>query len=177
MRPNTRIVLTLAGLLMAVFIAAVAGPGSTQTANAATGGVSIKSFRFSPATITIKPGEAVRWINDEDATPHNVISERAGGFASATLRPGDSYFQTFAQAGAYNYFCGIHPGMRGVVLVGDATGAPSTPPPATPKAPATGSGSASGGEADENWSRAALLVAALAASAGATVFSLRRRPK
>ena len=178
MRPNTRIVLFLAGLLTAVFIAAAAGPGSTHTANAATGGVSIKSFRYSPATITVKPGEAVRWVNDEDSVPHTVTSEKAGGFSSASLKPGESYLQTFDQAGAYNYFCAIHPGMRGVVLVGDATGAPSTPPPPpppTPKAPATGTGSLSGGSADGTWSQAGLLLAVLGVSVAVTVFSLKRR--
>ncbi len=177
MRLPIRIGLTVAGLLAAVLIAAATGPGGTQTANAATSGVSIKSFRFSPATISIKPGEAVRWINDEDTTPHDVTSETAGGFASPNLRPGDSYFQTFTSAGAYNYLCVRHPNMRGVVLVGDATGAPSTPPPPTPRPPSTGTGNVSGGNAPGDWSLAVLLAAVLAAPAGATIIVARRRTK
>ncbi len=177
MRLSIKVVLTVAGLMTAVLIAAAAGPGGTQTANAATSGVSIKSFRFTPATITIKPGDAVRWINDEDTVPHTVTSEKAGGFTSATMKPGDSYSQTFATAGAYNYFCTIHPSMRGVVLVGDATGAPSTPPPPTPRPPSTGTGNVSGGSTPGGWSLAALFAAVLAAPVGATFVLSRRRTR
>lgn len=176
-RLSIKILVTVAGVMAAVFIAAAALPGGAETANAATSGVSIRSFRFSPATITIQPGETVRWINDEDSVPHTVTSEKQGGFSSSSLKAGDSVFQTFPQAGAYNYFCAIHPSMRGVVLVGDAKGAPSTPPPPTPRAPVAGTGHVAGGDAAGGSSLAALFAAAAAALAGATIIMMRRRAR
>ncbi len=125
------VVAGLAATFLGVFGAAV-GP---QEARAETRGVSLRSFAFSPATVNAKVGEAVRWINDEDAVPHTVTTEAAGGFNSGRLAPGDSFSRQFDTAGAYQYFCQIHPRMRGVVLVGDATGAPGTPFAALPSAP------------------------------------------
>lgn len=110
--------------------------GRPQTANAATSGISIQNFRFSPATISIKVGEQVRWINDESAVPHTATSEKPGAFGSKTLRPGDSYLtEPFAVAGSYQYLCLIHPTMRAVVNVGEASGSPSTPFAALTTAP------------------------------------------
>ena len=133
MRSITRLALAVG--LAAMFIGVLGATRHVPEAKAETRGVSIKSFAFSPATVTAKVGESVRWINDEDAVPHTVTTEAFGGFTSPTMRPGDSFTQAFATAGAYQYFCIIHPRIRGVVLVGDATGAPSTPWSVLPSAP------------------------------------------
>lgn len=117
------------------FAAGITGGGG-QTASAATSGVSIKGFRFTPATINIKVGEQVRWINDEDTVPHTATSEKGGAFSSKTLRPGESFLTApFTAEGSYPYFCILHPAMRGVVNVGEATGSPSAPPAALAPAP------------------------------------------
>jgi plastocyanin len=122
--------------MLAVFIAAGVSAGASHDAHAATGGVSIKNFTFNPATINIKVGEQVRWINDEDSIPHTVTSETSGAFNSPTLRPGESFLsQPFATEGSFPYFCMIHPRMRGVVNVGAATGSPSAGFPALAAAP------------------------------------------
>lgn len=136
MRSRTRIAITSFAALAAVLIAAGITGGSSREAHAATGGVSIKNFAFTPATISIRVGEQVRWINDEDSTPHTVTSEKSGAFSSKTLRPGDSFLTApFTTEGSFPYFCIIHPRMRGVVNVGAAAGAPSAPFPALAAAP------------------------------------------
>ncbi|MBA4179515.1 MAG: hypothetical protein C0506_02905 [Anaerolinea sp.] len=135
MRSLTRIALTTITALAAFVLASGVVGNGHETASAATGGVSIKNFRFSPATITIKVGEQVRWINDEDTVPHTATAEKTG-FGSKTLRSGDSYLtEPFTAEGSYPYFCVIHPGMRGVVNVGAATGSPSAPLAALAPAP------------------------------------------
>ncbi len=136
MRSIVRVAFAAATAIAAVLIGAggLIG-GGAGTASAATSGVSIRGIAFSPNTVNIKVGEAVRWIDDEDAIPHTVTSEKYGGFASATMRPGDSFMHTFTEAGSYQYFCLVHPGMRGVVNVGDATGTPGTRPAALAAAP------------------------------------------
>ena len=94
-----------------------AAPVQTQPAAPAAGGtvfkVAIKSFAFSPATITIKKGDAVSWTN-EDSSAHTATGP---GFDSGTLGPGKSYSYTFNDAGSKDYICSLHPSMRAMVVV------------------------------------------------------------
>lgn len=84
---------------------------------------------FEPATITIKAGDTVTWVNNKMA-PHNVIFDAAsvpGGKAMAdelsqeqlTFSPGESYSSTFSEPGEYSYFCAPHrgAGMVGKIIV------------------------------------------------------------
>ena len=77
--------------------------------------VKITGFAFSPATITITKGEAVEWINEDDA-PHTVTSN-TGIFKSPTLNKGQSFRHTFATDGAFPYYCTFHRGMKATVDV------------------------------------------------------------
>ncbi|MEM6254412.1 MAG: plastocyanin [Cyanobacteria bacterium P01_D01_bin.156] len=86
-------------------------------------------LQFEPATITIKAGDTVTWVNNKMA-PHNVIFDAAavpGGKSVAdslsqeqlTFAPGESYSSTFSDAGEYSYFCAPHrgAGMVGKIIV------------------------------------------------------------
>ena len=77
--------------------------------------VSIKSFKFTPADITINVGDTVVWTN-EDSAPHTVESSD-GTLRSDELSKGDTYSYKFTKAGKYDYICGIHPSMKGSVMV------------------------------------------------------------
>lgn len=130
MRERSRLAMAGIAVMMAVFVA-FAGAGSPREASAATTTtVNMRNFQFAPATVTIKVGDTVRWLNNEDAVPHTATSEAYPGFTTPVIRAGETASVTFEKAGAYPYFCIIHPAMRGVVLVGDATGAPSARPAA-----------------------------------------------
>ena len=88
---------------------------STSMAHAATVRVTVADYTFSPATITIHPGDTVVWTN-RDGTPHTVTAlDKA--FVSPTLDPGGSYSFVFARGGSFSYRCGIHPEMRGTIVV------------------------------------------------------------
>jgi plastocyanin len=87
-------------------------PNQTS-AGAANATVHIKNFAFNPANLTINKGETVVWIND-DSAPHLV---KFPDFQSGTLGTGDSYEHTFGTQGEFEYACGIHPSMRGKVIV------------------------------------------------------------
>ena len=96
---------------------------------------------FEPATLTIKAGDTVTWVNNKMA-PHNVIFDAAqipGDKAMAdelsqeqlkamadelsqeqlTFSPGESYSSTFSEPGEYSYFCAPHrgAGMVGKIIV------------------------------------------------------------
>jgi plastocyanin len=74
-------------------------------------------FRFDPEELRVTTGSTVRWTNRGRA-PHSVAAED-GSFASTLFDSGGVYEVTFAQAGTFNYVCGLHPNMRGVVIVTD----------------------------------------------------------
>jgi plastocyanin len=115
-------------------------PAATGTVTPADGGtatepaaVSVIDLTFEPATIEVDAGATVTWTND-DSVPHTVTA-RGDAFNSGVLMSGDSFSQTFATPGSYDYFCAIHPSMTGTVVVrepvapgdaGDASGATIT---------------------------------------------------
>lgn len=75
--------------------------------------VSIKNNAFDPQNLTISKGLTVTWTNN-DTQDHSVKSET---FNSNTLTPGSTYQHTFDATGTYDYTCGIHPSMRGQIIV------------------------------------------------------------
>lgn len=77
--------------------------------------VAISGMRFQPASVTVKTGETVTWSH-KDGAPH-VVKARQGEFDSGTLRSGQSFSHTFDEAGTYEYYCSLHPSMRGTVVV------------------------------------------------------------
>jgi alcohol dehydrogenase (cytochrome c) len=110
-------------------VAAPPAPSSEVAANAyATDHVGIVDFGFQPGTIIVPPGTTVTWTND-GAQPHSATStvseSNAVKFDSGILNPGQTYSFTFDQAGTYDYFCIVHPFMRGKVIVD-----PNAPKPA-----------------------------------------------
>jgi plastocyanin len=93
-------------------------PGSMlDTATLAKEGakVSIVNFAFTPAEITIAPGESVTWTND-DGAPHG-LEYHAGAPGTDLLLPGAAFTRRFDQPGTYDYSCSIHPYMTGRVVV------------------------------------------------------------
>jgi len=75
--------------------------------------VRITGFSFQPASIVVKAGGTVSWFND-DSAPHTVKFAQS---ESEQMGKGSSVSMTFATPGTYDYNCGIHPSMKGVVVV------------------------------------------------------------
>ncbi len=80
--------------------------------------VGIANYRFEPAEVRIAPGDTVRWTNREKRTSHSVLFPAEGGRESERMFPDESWSRRFDQAGRYEYTCGPHPEMKGVVVVG-----------------------------------------------------------
>jgi plastocyanin len=87
-----------------------------QLLGAANVTVKIDNFAFDAQTVTVAPGSTVTWINDDDA-PHTVVADDGKSFRSKVLDTGDSFSFTFKSAGAWGYFCSVHPHMTGKVVV------------------------------------------------------------
>jgi plastocyanin len=83
-------------------------------ANAATINVTIKGHKFSPAAVTAHVGDKIVWTN-EDASPHTSTATSKDWDLS--VPPGKSASLMVAKAGAFDYFCKIHPSMKGKLTV------------------------------------------------------------
>jgi len=105
MRLKMLIILLLAGSL--VLLAA-------GQAEAKTYPVSMQNSAFNPKEITIFAGDTITWTNN-DAMLHDVDIQGLG--ESPDLRKGETYSMTFDKPGTYSYICGIHPSMKGTVIV------------------------------------------------------------
>jgi len=79
--------------------------------------IGIKKFKFTPAEITIKQGDTIRWTNNEKRQYHSVWFEKLGDPEPDYLFPGDFYEKTFNDIGDFPYRCGPHPKMTGLVHV------------------------------------------------------------
>jgi plastocyanin len=110
-----------AGILAASLCGANDGAAATAAGTNATPAteaiiqVSAKNFMFSPASVTVKAGTTVTWVNLDDE-PHTVFSD-AGLFRSSALDTKERFSFKFDKAGTYHYLCTIHPRMLGTVVV------------------------------------------------------------
>lgn len=77
--------------------------------------IAIRDEAFQPATITVKAGTTVSWINKDD-DPHTVTSD-SPSFDSSGLDLDAKFSHTFRTPGKYAYHCAVHPFMRGIVIV------------------------------------------------------------
>jgi hypothetical protein len=83
--------------------------------------------------LTVTPGTTVTWKNT-DTTTHTVCSGKVTDdtcgtvFEDDSLKKGQTFQFTFANAGTFDYFCSVHPWMTGQVIVAasGSTGSNST---------------------------------------------------
>ena len=75
---------------------------------------------YIPSKIVIKQGNSVTWVN-EDVAFHSVTSGYYDAsseiFDSGYLDPEESFTFVFENIGTYDYFCTLHPWMKGQVIV------------------------------------------------------------
>lgn len=81
---------------------------STKTYN-----VSVISFSFNPGVLNIKKGDSVVWVN-QDSAPHQIAG---GNLRGPVMSKGQSYTFVFNSVGTFDYYCAIHPSMKGVIVV------------------------------------------------------------
>ena len=86
----------------------------------ATEQIQINQFSYSPTPLTVSPGELVRVINHDaqrqDSVPHTVTAY-SGAFDTGVIWDTPVRFRAPTARGVYQYFCEIHPFMRGTLRV------------------------------------------------------------
>jgi len=80
--------------------------------------VRISDYRFEPTELRVRVGDTVTWINEEKRTSHSVLFI-ARGEESERFFPGERWSRAFPETGRFEYRCGPHPEMLGVVIVED----------------------------------------------------------
>jgi plastocyanin len=75
--------------------------------------ISITNQSFEPAEIKIKVGTEVIFKNN-DSQAHTVTSK---SFDSGKIDPNKEYKLPFTQKGTFDYYCSIHPTIKGKIIV------------------------------------------------------------
>ena len=91
-----------------------AAQAAAKAKPAAKSEVNIASFAFMPAKVTAAAGKPLTFVNTDD-TPHQITV--TNGPRSEVFLRGQRASITLDKAGEYNYICGLHPSMKGVIEV------------------------------------------------------------
>jgi plastocyanin len=102
-------------LCYALAVAAALAAFPAAPVYAADTQVNIDNFTFKPKDLTVKAGSEIVFLNRDDI-PHSVV-EANGAFHSKALDTDESFSYTFTKPGTYDYFCGLHPQMKGKIVV------------------------------------------------------------
>lgn len=86
----------------------------TAPATPATHEIVIEGMRYTPATLTVKAGDRVTWIN-RDLVAHSATAR--GAFDSGPIAPARSWSIARLKAGHYVVACTLHPTMTSALIV------------------------------------------------------------
>jgi plastocyanin len=84
--------------------------------------IGLESPFYLPNEIRTSAGETIIFDN-VDGNQHTVTSVKAGTtgpdgkFDSGLLQPGEKFELTLKEKGTYHYYCALHPGMQGTIIV------------------------------------------------------------
>ena len=92
-----------------------APPASGTQASIVAGATTLTTNAYSPNPIAVTVGGTVTWTNNDTRT--HTATSTTGVWSSGSIPPGEKYSTTFMTAGSFPYFCTIHPGMVGTVVV------------------------------------------------------------
>ena len=124
----------LAGLAAMTVACSSGGSGSTPAPTAASsadasapaaGGTTVvaKDIAFQPTSLTIPADTATAiTFDNQDAAPHNIAIKDASGATvfKGDIQPGQgqiTYNVNALPAGAYQFWCEVHPNMTGTLTV------------------------------------------------------------
>ena len=143
---NSSRVIRIGAFAASVLAFALVGGGFARAASSATVYAQDIGSGWHPASVSIDPGGAVRWENRDQNNPHTVQCDQHDSNAPCPWSDAPNMAQrpnqfaapatvtiTFPKVGTFAYYCSIHPGMTGVVVVGSGHPPPGSSPTPTPK--------------------------------------------
>ena len=78
--------------------------------------ITMKNIEFKPGNVTVKTGETVTWVNEEQIE-HNAVATEGADFRSELFGEGKSFAWKAEKTGTVKYVCTVHPGMEGTITV------------------------------------------------------------
>ncbi|MFN8535683.1 MAG: CHRD domain-containing protein [Dehalococcoidia bacterium] len=139
-----RLLLSLAATLVAFLIVAlVTWTEPNVKVDAADFEITFTNFQYSPANVTVAPGDSVVW---KGAFSSHPLVSQDGLWPSHSS--GSVFTQTFPTTGEFFFYCQIHGSPNGVGMAGKITvqgagasptptGSPNSTPTSTPTTPAS----------------------------------------
>jgi plastocyanin len=104
--------------LIAAALVAAAIPVPTGAAAPPNATVHIHDDTFVPATITVRAGDKVTFVNDDDDA-HTATADD-GSWDSEGLANRERWTHAFGTPGKLAYHCTVHPNMHGTIVVRSA---------------------------------------------------------
>lgn len=77
--------------------------------------ITITDSGYSPASVTIKAGTAVKFVNS--GSMKHTASDDAGDWGTGTMESSGSFSKYFKTAGTYPYHCAYHANMKANIIV------------------------------------------------------------
>jgi plastocyanin len=97
-----------------IIVAVGCNKAHSKKSRPATHTVVISGMQFHPDSLNVAKGDTVKWIN-KDIVTHNVTEYPGKKWTSGPITPGASWKKVITHG--FNYFCSIHPNMKGKITV------------------------------------------------------------
>jgi plastocyanin len=107
----------IGGVALALLVAPAAGAMEMDMGDAPQDAVTIQFAAFAPAAINVVTGDTVRWTNSSVRV--HTVNAVDGSWASPRIPGTDTFSHEFDAPGTVQYYCILHPFMRGEVDVHD----------------------------------------------------------
>jgi len=105
----------IVGLVLAVLTVSIGQAAGAPPPKRRTHKVVMEATQYQPATITVKAGDTIEWVN-KDLFPHTASSAEAK-FNSEAIAAGATWKFTPKVKGDFTYTCIFHPTMKGQLRV------------------------------------------------------------
>lgn len=113
-------ILSLGPLLLASAPAVAGGGGCADVTSGHSAAVDLKGLCIFPTLVRVPSGGGEVTFTNYDEVNHVIVGAGYAWGSDGIMHQGDSFTAQFTRDGAYPFQCYLHPGMSGVVLVGDA---------------------------------------------------------
>jgi plastocyanin len=122
-----RVILLAALCLTTVGCGSAAQPTTTPTPTATVVNADMRHNRFAPTRLPVRLGQTVRWTN-RDAVAHTVASQDLR-LSSDAIRAHQTFAYRPRHVGRFTYYCTIHAGQTGVLIVSEGKSKAKRPAP------------------------------------------------
>ncbi|MDB5797328.1 MAG: hypothetical protein JWP36_1230 [Paucimonas sp.] len=105
------------GTIFTLLTAGAVLPAQAQPAQ--THVIEIEAMQFMPSRLEVRAGDTVIWKN-KDPYPHTATANatpQGKAFDSGTVTAGRSWKYKAVKKGSIPYFCALHTGMKGELVV------------------------------------------------------------